>query len=67
MLVFTWLPNPTPAPRKSLPKMSMARFTAQAVRMTPARKNNDASCMVSFRPYLLQHFDAKRLQTTAAR
>lgn len=59
--------NPTPTPRRILPMISMAMFTAAAFRMTPTKKNIDAACIVSFRPCFVQIFEATKLATKAAR
>lgn len=63
----TWFPNPTPAPRQSLPMMSMAKFTAATLKITPMKKNKEASCMVLFLPIFLHAFDAKKQATVAER
>lgn len=64
---MTSLPNPTPMPNKTLPRMSKNRFGATPLKIAATTKKIEASLMVGRRPSTVQAFDAPKLDIRAAR
>lgn len=61
------MPNPTPMPRRILPIISIQMFRAPELVPAPARKKEDATRIVGFRPNLVQTLDATKLANKAAK
>ena len=67
VLIRTWLAKPTPQPSKTLPMMSIARFTAAAFNTVPTKKKQPAINMVSLLPKFLVVHDAKNVAVKPAK
>nr|ACR36332.1 unknown [Zea mays] len=62
-----WLAKPTPQPSKILPTMSMARFWAAPLKITPTMKKTPATSMVRRRPRRRVVYEAKKVAVSPAR
>lgn len=67
MKLLTWLPKPMPIPSIILPKRSMTRLTAEALRAAPTRKLIPPHIILMRRPWLLVMRDAARDVTKPAK